>query len=385
MIILLIQLAIENYRSIKDPIILSLLASKDPLHKLYLRNSASLSILPTSLIIGTNGAGKSNVFKAVKYLQSILQRGIEEIKVYPHFSSKVSEPTRIDLQFTLDNKRFVYGVDLVKNEVKNEFLYVYEGEKETILYLKENNAYKYDASLKTVFSDAINKMGKEKLLLPLLCDYTDHPLIRKVYEFLTKNIIVIMSEADDEATIYQQALSDFKQLGVEEEVNSYLNDIDIGIKAFINKDNDIYVSYNYGEININEESRGVQKLFTLLVIINKVLKEGKVLLFDEFEKHMHQAFIKYFINLFNDPLINPNNAQLLFSAHNTTLLDLRVFRRDQIWLMDKDLKSMSTVCYSLYEIEDVLDNENIELGYLLGKYGATYEFKHGGVVKNEEE
>lgn len=382
---MLIQLSIENYRSIKDPITISMLASLDPLHQIYVRKNANLALLPTSLIIGTNGAGKSNVFKAVKYLQALLKGDIKEVKVFPHFSSKVDEPTRIDLQFTIANKRYMYGVDLGKNEVKSEYLYVVEQNKEKILYLKDGNNYQYDESLNVTFKQVLDKIGQEKLLLPLLVNYDDNEIIKKVYKYLTENVIVIMSETEDEVEIYNEALQDFKQMGVEAEINHYLDDIEIGINAFVKRDDDVYVRYYNGEISINEESRGVKKIFTLLVLINKVLKEGKVLLFDEFEKHMHQAFIKYFINLFNDPLINTNNAQLLFSAHNTTLLDLRVFRRDQIWLMDKNLKTMATVCYSLYEIEDVLENENIELGYLLGKYGATYEFKHGGVVKNDEE
>ena len=74
--------------------------------------------------------------------------------------------------------------------------------------------------------------------------------------------------------------------------------------------------------------------------------------------------------MFQDKKINRKNSQILFSTHDTNLLDLDLFRRDQIWFADKDLESKSSNIFSLIELKNIRKDENTEKGYLYGKYGA---------------
>ncbi len=381
---MLLQLSVENFKSIKKPIVLSMVAAKDDTHLSYLHNINNYQILPSSLIIGTNGAGKSNLFRAIKYLQALLKAGNHDLLVYPHLLSGDKSPTKIDIQFLVNEKRIAYGFDVLKNQVVGEYLYVIDDEDEMV-FDREGENYEFGS----VYQEEFNNLAKEygslkKLFLPILTEYCDNHLFKDIYRFLTENIYVILSDSLDDTAYFQEALEQYREVGNPERINELMKSIDIGINEFALIGNDIIVKYRNMEINILDESTGMKKLFTLLVLLSDALKDGKVILFDELERNLHHAFVLYFIHLFNDPKINTNNAQLIFSAHQTQLLDLTIFRKDQIWFMDKDIKTMMTECYSLYNIENVNISENVEKGYLLGKYGATFAFNHGGVKKDEK-
>ena len=87
------------------------------------------------------------------------------------------------------------------------------------------------------------------------------------------------------------------------------------------------------------------------------------------DKSLHPYIVNYIVEIINDPDINKNNSQLIFNTHDTNLLDLEILRRDQIWFTEKDNHSEASVIYPLDNFA-VRKNENVEKGYLLGRYGA---------------
>ena len=93
------------------------------------------------------------------------------------------------------------------------------------------------------------------------------------------------------------------------------------------------------------------------------------MIIDELDKSLHPLLVNYIVSLFNNPVINKNGAQLIFNTHDTNLLSLTIFRRDQIWFTEKNYKNGSTDLYPLDEFP-VRKNENIQKGYLNGRYGA---------------
>ena len=123
------------------------------------------------------------------------------------------------------------------------------------------------------------------------------------------------------------------------------------------------------DLNFEEESLGTQNMFILNPILLHVLKKGDVLIIDELDKSLHPFLVKYIVKIFNSKEFNKNGAQLIFNTHDTNLLNLSLFRRDQIWFTEKDYKKGAT---DLYPLDDfpVRKTENIEKGYLNGKYGA---------------
>lgn len=100
----------------------------------------------------------------------------------------------------------------------------------------------------------------------------------------------------------------------------------------------------------------------------KALREGLVLFVDELDLHLHPNIVRYLIELFHSPKTNQKNAQLVFTTHDTSLLDSDLFRRDQVWFIQKDEQQGSRL-YSLLDFKP-RKGEAIGKGYLQGRYGA---------------
>jgi len=119
---------------------------------------------------------------------------------------------------------------------------------------------------------------------------------------------------------------------------------------------------------IEEESSGTQRFFALSGPLNEVLKNGWTLFIDELDASLHPLLVRYLISLFHNPVSNPKGAQLIFNTHDTTLMDCCLFRRDQIWFVEKD----NNGCSHLYPLLDFSPrkDEALAKGYLMGRYGA---------------
>ena len=119
----------------------------------------------------------------------------------------------------------------------------------------------------------------------------------------------------------------------------------------------------------NEESKGTRKFFSIAAPILNTLREGSILIIDELDASLHPMLTKHLIKLFHNDSINTKNAQLIFATHDTNLLNSSLFRRDQIWLTEKD-KYASTNIFSLAQFNDVRKTEDFEKQYIQGKYGG---------------
>lgn len=133
---------------------------------------------------------------------------------------------------------------------------------------------------------------------------------------------------------------------------------------------------------LEQESIGTQRFFSQVGMWTKALDSGAVLLVDEIETSMHPLLTRHLIELVQNPIINVNHTQLIFTTHNTGLLDLTLLRRDQIWFAEKDEQTMETEIYSLTDFSP-RKGENIAKGYLQGRYGAI-PFISGGETFWEE-
>jgi AAA15 family ATPase/GTPase len=123
---------------------------------------------------------------------------------------------------------------------------------------------------------------------------------------------------------------------------------------------------------LEDESRGTQTLFHLALPILQTIDQGGILLVDDLEAGLHPALAQQIVRQFNDPAANPRNAQLIFTTHDINLLGTTLgepaLRRDQVWLTEKDNEG-ATVLYPLSDYRP-RKAENLERGYLQGRYGA---------------
>jgi len=122
------------------------------------------------------------------------------------------------------------------------------------------------------------------------------------------------------------------------------------------------------KIPFSHQSRGVQRMFSIAFILNAALVLGGVVLIDELEASMHPHLARYIVDLFQNKETNTKGAQIIFTTHDTNLLDQSLLRRDQIWFVEKD--GCCSTLYGLLEFAPRKD-ENLESGYLRGRYGGV--------------
>ena len=120
--------------------------------------------------------------------------------------------------------------------------------------------------------------------------------------------------------------------------------------------------------DMEEKSEGTQKLFYLSGPVIETLLKGGLLVIDEIEARMHTLLTRKLISLFNSEKTNSIHAQLIFATHETNLLSNKLFRRDQIWFVEKDEYGASHL-YSLAELK-VRNDRSFENDYLQGRYGG---------------
>jgi len=118
---------------------------------------------------------------------------------------------------------------------------------------------------------------------------------------------------------------------------------------------------------LDEESDGSKRLLNLLPALHRLVGEGGVFVVDELERSMHPMLARKFVEFFIKAGGN-GNSQLIFTTHESNLLDLNLVRRDGIWFAEKDREG-ATHLHSLADFK-VRNDLRIEKGYLEGRFGA---------------
>ena len=129
---------------------------------------------------------------------------------------------------------------------------------------------------------------------------------------------------------------------------------------------------NQQDLSIAAESAGTQVLFGVGARVLDVLERGSFLAYDEINIAMHPRIFQLLVKLFNNPVSNPNNAQLLITTHDTGLLQDNLMRADQVWFAEK--KDGVSELFSVQDFYDEVDEVKIcppyEEWYRAGRFGA---------------
>jgi AAA15 family ATPase/GTPase len=128
------------------------------------------------------------------------------------------------------------------------------------------------------------------------------------------------------------------------------------------------------------ESAGTQKLFRLAPLIVETLESGGVLIVDELDNSMHPFMAELILRLFNDPEVNKGRAQLIFSTHNINLMDSEHFRRDQIWLTEKNGGATKLFSLDDFDKKKVKPTSPFNRWYAEGRFGAIPKIDYRSIV-----
>jgi AAA15 family ATPase/GTPase len=213
------------------------------------------------------------------------------------------------------------------------------------------------------------------LLLSVAAQFND-PTAVEIMKWL--NDTTIISGSNDEK-IWNTATIQLDDIKMKQRIVEFSRYADLGIENIEKIDNAIVSTHTQYDEEGHEvktitfpfrknESEGTIKYFSLAYPIIDALDNGKRLIIDEFDSKMHPLLTCRIIALFNSKETNPQNAQLIFTTHDTNLLSANIFRRDQVWFTQKD-RYGATELYSLAEYK-VRNDASFEKDYLSGKYGA---------------
>ena len=406
---MLLQYSCSNYRSIKDEICFSLRkVSSEEADKRIIRLRKD-EIESVSVIYGANGSGKSNFISSVAFAKFLVETSIlfqpgQKINISSHKLSSKIEPSYFAFQFSVDEKRYAYGFSVLDGVIDEEYLYSFPNNRQTKVFERKGLRIMSGNKFKTLFDMSEKVLHDNRLFLSCAANYSRAKEITDAFLFFSKELVIYHVNVDEPRTNnwYEYSMSLMSQdaqvkknfvnilrlLGTgiidikaerktlsAEEINK---NIPSPIRELIFSPEIINNGYSMMDAKIvysgfetdlmTEEGTGIQKLFQMICPMLDILNKDKVLFCDELETGLHQSVVQQIIQLFY-LLMPESKAQLIFSTHDTSLLNTKLFRRGQIWFTE--LKpDRSTDLYSLAEIKNVRKQENLERGYIEGRYGA---------------
>lgn len=407
---MIVQFSVENFLSIKERQVFSMLASSDKTISGNLLEGvkANENYLKSAVIYGANASGKSNIIKAINVVIMMLNNSnnmqpgqklpIVPFRLDPEY---INKPSSFEFILVIDGIKYAYGFKADENKVYEEYLYSYPNKKETKIFERTNvDEYDFTLSEKSL-KDLATKNLENKFFLATATTW-NYEKTKPVFDYLTRRIGVLFDYNQLRGFSFDAYKNDTTGRLKEFSIN-LLNEADININDFEVNDKEMTetdlamippeirglipksirgfqvttshsVENENGKsesvtFNFEDESLGTQNIFILNPILMNVLENGNTLFVDELDKSLHPFLVKYIIKIFNSEEYNKKGAQLIFNTHDTNLLSLNLFRRDQIWFTEKDYKKGATVLYPLDDFP-VRKTENVEKGYLNGRYGA---------------
>lgn len=421
---MILQFSIKNFKTFKDKVTLSLIASnydKDTRENdnIYYEESFGLRLLKSAVVYGPNASGKSKLMEAFMFMRHFIinsskesQKG-DKIDIEPFMLSVETEdePTEFEVVFVYKSILYRYGFEVTKERVISEWLFQKPKTKEIeVFYRDENNIDTHPRSFtkgRTVVKEGL--VRNNALLISVAAQFNDNIAINVIDWFERLKTLSGLNESGYQGYTMSKTedpkhkakildLLKAADLGIQDiqleklDIDKLPKDIPKEIRDKIIKQvNDEKAEFvsdvltTHKKYNLNrkaignvsfslddDESSGTRKFFALTGPILDVIENGYTLVVDELDSKLHPNLVCKIVSLFNSKELNKNNAQLIFNTHDTNLLSTGLFRRDQIWFTDKN-KYGEARLYSLadFKSDEVRKTEPFEENYIRGKYGAV--------------
>lgn len=406
---MIIDFSVTNFRSFKERQTFSMVSGTFQEH--LKSNTIGLNLkgfeerlLKSSAIYGANAAGKTNLLRAIRFMQLYILNSstLSEIPYSPFkFSSDTrGAPNKFEMTFIQNEIRYEYGFEINASRVVSEWLIEFATARGRALFERSYNfkEEKYDWKFssflkghKRLWSESTNSTA----LFLSIAKQLNSEQLTPVFEWFQKRLVVIADDVKLNANLTLKLLDepDGKQ-----KLLSFMQQADLGITdlaikreplpagAFVMGDfiiehspgqqipNIVKVTLshfsddeNHSDLELKEESNGTQIFFKTAGAWINIFKNGEILLVDEIEASLHPLLVQFLIQKFHSGE-NKQNSQLIFTTQSATLLDQNLLRRDQIWFVEKNRNGGSRI-YPLTDFKPRND-EVLENWYLRGRYGA---------------
>ncbi|MFT3734370.1 MAG: ATP-binding protein [Rhodocyclaceae bacterium] len=410
---MLIEFRVKNFRSLRDEHVFSLVASTD---KTQLETNAMSTglkaaphLLKSAVVYGANASGKSNLIKALQYMRGVvlesatLQPGqaFNRLQPFKLDAASAKHATEFEVTFVLDGVRYQYGFAMTSQRIVGEHLLVYKAPKPQSWFDRkfapdsDSDVYEYGSYLKGAKNLWEGATRPNALFLSTAVQLNSDAL-RPVFDWFANRLVIVneqtpLSPQFSVDMIKQEtqrkaicdflraadiSIADIEVTTKQAMVHSIRFDLPAGKREEEASEQAVdevkfhhVTEHGQAIFDLLDESSGTRNLLFLAGPVLDILNKGLTLVVDELDTSLHTLLVQALVRLFHQPSVNTGGAQLVFTTHDTSLLDAYgLFRRDQIWFVEKRQDQSST----LYPLTDFSPrkNEALERGYLQGRYGA---------------
>jgi len=405
----------KNFLSFKDEVKFSLERDmNDDSHQDSYCKTQDFELLKSAVVYGANASGKSNFTKAFVFfhnfvVKSLALASLENIKIkeapiptVPFLLSTktVDSPSFFEIEILSKTERFIYGFEASSKKIYREWLYQYPNKK--VLFERMGNEVNSNKRHFKEATLAIEKGIESNILFLTKLALNSGGLAHEIIELVKK---INVYPADQKGMILDYSLNNFTHYL--DEAFEFLKEADFTMKKlvtenkevskeefekffppqlrelvttgkskfFLRKAQTIHSKYDEKNNEIEEvqfdfhtqESEGTKNMLGLSLLFIDALKEGKTLFIDELNTSLHPFLCRFVLKKFNSKE-NRHNAQLIFTTHDVSLLDNEIFRRDQIFFVEKDKYGAS----NLFSLSNLGERKDLSYRkrYFEGRYGA---------------
>lgn len=410
---MLVEFRVSNFRSLRDEQVLSLVASSDKTFRDTNTSTTGLAAVPallrSAVVYGANASGKSNLIKALQYMRGVVAESATLIQPGQSFAvqpfrldtASADQPTEFEVTFIVAGIRYQYGFAMTQQRIVREHLLVYKAAKPQRWFTRDVDAdtgkdvYEFGPGLKGAKNLWEGATRSNALFLSMAVQLNSEAL-RPVFDWFIDGLVIFNEQA---ILTPQASIQLLKQEEGRKQICDFLAAADISIadievvtrkvpgqavhfdpvagKTEVRAEEVEQHQLRFSHVtergkavfDLLDESNGTRNLLFLAGPVLDILRKGSTLVIDELDTSLHTLLVRELVRLFHRPEVNTGGAQLIFSTHDTSLLDAPdLFRRDQIWFVEKDRDQASSVV-SLSEFSP-RKNEALERGYLIGRYGG---------------
>ena len=375
---MILEIRLSNMFSFRDEVTLDLQAAKIQTKKARELEGNLFSVdgeqmLKSVALFGANASGKSNVIKAIRACVNMIRSSHNynvdtRFAISPFkFEDYANKPSSFYIRFLLNGVEYEYSFSFMHDEIITETLYYYPNGRKSLVFSRDESRgtekkdiYEFKAVIKRPFDVADNT--SKKTLYISRASQMDREIAQKIFLFFCNDIVLDYQVANIDSldNLFKERKE--KMLEVLRTADSDIIDFKIqnnAITTFHRTNPSVAFDFE------TEESEGTKTLFRMMVRMIGIIHEGKMLLVDEIDNSLHTQLVEFVIGIFN----HSDHAQLIYTTHNTHLLNTDFQRRDQVYFVNKREDGSSDL-YSLFDFKDFRDTLDMEKAYLQGRFDA---------------
>lgn len=413
---MLLRFGCSNFLSIRSFQEISFVASTQKESSEFLIDipNQSEGALACTAIYGANASGKSNFLKSMKFMRELVTSSHIQLKPDQNIENEPfllddaasHEPSNFECDFIVGGVRYSYGFSIFRHNLKTEFLYAFpKGHKQVWFTRDEDqqNSFSFGKNLKGRNS-LIAELTRSNSLFLSAAAQQNHEQLKAIYSFFSTDIYSNYNNMDFDLAMVPSLLEGARKRWILDfliQADTGISDVRVitepvsglarELLSFIKEktDKDKNTIFNFDDnsrqikriefghtgahgklvfLPFESESLGTKKILSLLKPVLSAIDEGGIAIIDEIDTSMHILVAMRMIELFKNSKINSKGAQLVFTTHDTNLLNCGQLRRDEIWFAEKN-RVGETHLYPLSDFK-TRSTDNLEKGYLQGRFGA---------------